>query len=132
MQTRLILSLLAAASLPATALAAPKLSASSSHDTGSAVHGPELAFGHYLGDALDVIRHHHEKLDGSSYPDGLVADEISMAARVMVVADIYDALVTARSYGPAVAPEEALKELRKEALEGKIDPNVVECLSELI
>ena len=44
MQTRLILSLLAAASLPATALAAPKLSASSSHDTGSAVHGPELAF----------------------------------------------------------------------------------------
>ena len=49
-----------------------------------------------LKGALEVIRHHHEKLDGSGYPDGLKDSEISAVARIMAVADIYDALVTDR------------------------------------
>ena len=51
-----------------------------------------------LGAALDVIRHHHEKLDGSGYPDGLKGEEISLPARVMAVVDIFDALVMDRPY----------------------------------
>ena len=52
----------------------------------------------HLGKALEAIRHHHEKLDGSGYPNGLKGEEISMVVRVMAVADIYDALVTDRPY----------------------------------
>jgi putative two-component system response regulator len=56
-----------------------------------------------LGKALEVIRYHHEKLDGSGYPNGLKGEEIPMVARVMAVADIYDALVTDRPYRKAMS-----------------------------
>jgi cyclic di-GMP phosphodiesterase len=81
-----------------------------------------------LGLALDVIRHHHEKLDGTGYPDGLKNDEVSEVARVMAVADIYDALVTDRPYRKAMLLDKALGILQKEAEEGKLDAKVVECL----
>jgi putative two-component system response regulator len=81
-----------------------------------------------LGLALDIIRHHHEKLDGTGYPDGLKGDEISEAARVMAVADIFDALVTDRPYRKAMPREKALDILQKEAAGGKLDPSVVDCL----
>ena len=48
----------------------------------------------------DLIRHHHEKLDGSGYPDGLKGDEISPLVRILSVADVYDALTTERPYRP--------------------------------
>ncbi len=81
-----------------------------------------------LGLALDVIRHHHEKLDGTGYPDGLEGDEISDVARVMAVADIYDALITDRPYRKAMPRDKALGILQMEASEGKLDPRVVDCL----
>ncbi len=81
-----------------------------------------------LGLALDIIRHHHEKLDGTGYPDALKGDEISQAARVMAVADIYDALITDRPYRKGMPRKRALDILQKEASEGKLDSNVVACL----
>ncbi|MBW1696869.1 MAG: diguanylate cyclase [Deltaproteobacteria bacterium] len=81
-----------------------------------------------LGPALDVIRHHHEKLDGSGYPDGLKGDEISMVARIMAVADMYDALITDRPYRKAMSRDNAFEVLNQEAQEGKIDQQVVKCL----
>ncbi|MGD9158191.1 MAG: diguanylate cyclase [Desulfobacteraceae bacterium] len=85
-----------------------------------------------LGRALDVVRHHHEKLDGTGYPDGLKNNEISMVARIMAVADIYDALVTDRPYRKAMSREKALDILFKEADAGKLDMNVVKSIYNLI
>jgi putative two-component system response regulator len=85
-----------------------------------------------LGLALDVVRHHHEKLDGSSYPDGLKGEEISLAARIMCVVDIYDALVTERPYRKALTKDKALKILRDEVKTGKLDGLVVDELEDLV
>ena len=88
--------------------------------------------GKTLGLALEVIRHHHEKLDRSGYPDGLGAQHLSMAARIMAVVDIYDALTTDRPYRQAFSREEALQVLKKEAEAGKLDQRIVEDLSKLV
>ncbi len=85
-----------------------------------------------LGAALEVIRHHHEKLDGSGYPDGLKGTEISAAARLMAVVDIYDALITDRAYRKAMKREEAFKILFSESEGGKLDGRVVECLANMV
>jgi putative two-component system response regulator len=85
-----------------------------------------------LGPALDAIRHHHEKLDGSGYPDGLQGNEISLVARVMAAVDIYDALRTERPYRKGMPGNVALAILRREAEEGKLDSQVVECLAALV
>jgi putative two-component system response regulator len=74
---------------------------------------------------LPVIRHHHEKMDGSGYPDGLRGEEIPLKARILQVADIYDALTTARPYRGAWCPEEALQTLFTEARRGWLDASVV-------
>jgi putative two-component system response regulator len=85
-----------------------------------------------LGPALDAIRHHHEKLDGSGYPDGLKGAEISLVARIMAAVDIYDALRTERPYRKGMPKNMALAILRREAEQGKLDSQVVECLAALI
>jgi putative two-component system response regulator len=85
-----------------------------------------------LGLALDVIRHHHEKLDGSSYPDGLKGEEISLAARIMCVVDIYDALITDRPYRKGTHKEKAVEILRDEVDQGKLDRRVVDELEDLV
>ncbi|MDI6894531.1 MAG: HD domain-containing protein [Bacillota bacterium] len=64
---------------------------------------------------LRAVRHHHENWDGSGYPDGLRGREIPMAARLIRVADAYDAMCSERPYRPALAREAALLELRKGA-----------------
>lgn len=68
------------------------------------VHGYEIlkAQGEKSAIALDVTRHHHEKLNGRGYPDGLAGDEISSWARISTIADIFDALTTKRSYKDAM------------------------------
>jgi len=85
-----------------------------------------------LKGALEVIRHHHEKLDGSGYPDGLKGTDISVVARIMAVADIYDALVTERPYHGAMTREEAIATIRREADEGLIDATAVSHLAALV
>jgi putative two-component system response regulator len=74
---------------------------------------------------LPVIRHHHEKMDGSGYPDGLHGEAIPLKARILQIADIYDALTTDRPYRGALPPEEALQILFSEAEKGWLDASVV-------
>ena len=62
-----------------------------------------------------VIRHHHERMDGSGYPDGLKGDAIPIGARIVAVADVYDALTSDRPYRPAMSSEAALALLREQA-----------------
>lgn len=74
---------------------------------------------------LPIIRHHHEKLDGSGYPDGLRGQEIPMTARVLQVVDVFDALTTARPYKSALKPEDALRILDEESAKGWWDRRIV-------
>jgi len=74
---------------------------------------------------LPVIRHHHEKMDGSGYPDGLRGEAIPLQARILQIADIYDALTTDRPYREALAHNEALSILFAEAENGWLDSIVV-------
>ncbi|QHW31604.1 HD-GYP domain-containing protein [Paenibacillus rhizovicinus] len=62
----------------------------------------------FLGDELAVIRSHHEKWDGTGYPDRLRGDDIPLLARITAVADVYDALTSSRSYRQAMSHEEAM------------------------
>lgn len=88
--------------------------------------------GKTLGPALEVIRSHHEKLDGSGYPDGLSSGRIPPVVRIMAVADIYDALITERPYRSALSQEEAFEILNKDSEEGKLDPTVVEIMIQMV
>jgi putative two-component system response regulator len=73
---------------------------------------------------LPIIRHHHEKLDGSGYPDGLKGDQIPLTARIMTVVDIYDAFTTDRPYHSARSSEEALEFMGQEVQKGWWDPYI--------
>ena len=71
--------------------------------------GYEMAFmAPSLHEALPVILHHHERIDGRGYPEGLVGDQIPLEARVVAVADVWDALTSNRSYRNGWRPSEAL------------------------
>ncbi len=85
-----------------------------------------------LGEALDVICSHHEKLDGSGYPAGLKKDDIPMVARIMAVVDIYDALVSDRPYRKSMNREDAIKVINGMTAEGKLDPEVVQNFAAMI
>jgi putative two-component system response regulator len=74
---------------------------------------------------LPIIRHHHEKLDGSGYPDGLKADQIPLTARILQITDIYDALTTDRPYRKALPPERAFAILREEVKRGWWDGSLL-------
>ena len=91
------------------------------------VHGPELAAGIADPVVLDAIRHHHEWLDGTGYPDGLEGDAIGPEARVVAVADMYDALTSDRPYRAALPDGEALQHLCDVAGR-KLDPALVDAL----
>jgi putative two-component system response regulator len=73
---------------------------------------------------LPIIRHHHEKLDGSGYPDGLKGDQIPLTARIMTVVDVYDAFTTDRPYRCASSTEKALELMEQEVQKGWWDPNI--------
>lgn len=81
---------------------------------------------------IDIIHHHHEKLDGSGYPDKLKGDQLTVLVRIVAVADIFDALTTKRPYREAKSNEEALEIIKKESNEGKLDQKVVDALEVLI
>jgi ribonuclease P protein subunit RPR2 len=70
--------------------------------------GAEIVSGiEFLQEAAEVVRSHHERWDGTGYPDGLAGEEIPLAARVFAVADVFDALTTERPYRPAMSLVEA-------------------------
>ena len=85
-----------------------------------------------LTPVLPIIRHHHERWNGTGYPDGLKGEEIPLLARILQLADIYDALTTARPYKRALSPEEALQVLNEEVGKGWRDPKLVELFSDIL
>jgi len=95
---------------------------------GERICSPLKSFRH----ALAVIRHHHEKLDGSGYPDALRGGEIPATARILQTVDIYDALTTARPYRKALSPEEALAVMQQEVKRGWWEGSLVAELEALI
>jgi len=83
-----------------------------------------------LGHLCDLIRHHHEKLDGSGYPDGLKGEEISPLVRILTVADIYDAVTTDRPYRKGFSCREARKFLQD--MNRELDQDVVSVFIEAL
>jgi putative nucleotidyltransferase with HDIG domain len=69
----------------------------------------------FFESAARAIRHHHERWDGSGYPDGLIAEHIPLEARIVAVADVFDALTSGRSYRPALGVDAACAVLKQEA-----------------
>lgn len=76
-----------------------------------------------LGDVLPGVLHHHERYDGKGYPHGLAGEEIPLCARIMAVADTFDAMSSNRSYRPAMAREKVLSEIERCA-GSQLDPRV--------
>jgi putative two-component system response regulator len=81
---------------------------------------------------LPIIRHHHEKFDGSGYPDGLWGEAIPVTARVLQVVDVYDALTTDRPYKKAFSVTDALQTMKQEVAKGWWDPHIFEYFEELV
>ncbi|HMF88708.1 MAG TPA: HD domain-containing phosphohydrolase [Gemmatimonadaceae bacterium] len=78
----------------------------------------------FPGDVRSIIRNHHERWDGKGYPDGLAGEEIPFAARILCVADVYDALTTARSYRDSLSHSGAVEVMRGSP--GQFDPQLLE------
>jgi putative two-component system response regulator len=74
---------------------------------------------------LPIIRHHHEKMDGSGYPDGLRGEAIPITARILTVVDVYDALTSDCPYRSAMSSEEAFKIMQEEVSKGWWDRQLV-------
>ena len=85
----------------------------------------------FSGGVAAAIRHHHERWDGRGYPDGLQGLEIPLGARIIAVADAYDAMTCTRPYQPARDEDRALEELNKEAGR-QFDPQLVEFFTDIV
>jgi putative two-component system response regulator len=95
---------------------------------GERICGPLRSFRH----VLPVIRHHHERLDGSGYPDGLRGEAIPITARIMTTVDVYDALTTDRPYRMALPAKQAFATMREEVNRGWWDGVLVDQLQSLL
>ncbi len=82
----------------------------------------------YFKNILPGILYHHERMDGKGYPEGLKGNEIPVIARIIAVADAFDAITSERSYKKALSPREAISEIGKE----KYDPDIVKALVEIL
>jgi putative two-component system response regulator len=79
-----------------------------------------------------IVRHHHERFDGSGYPDGLKGDNIPLVAQVIGIVDVYDAVTTKRPYQGPHTTQEAIDILRGQAVRGWRRPDLVETFAELV
>jgi putative two-component system response regulator len=95
---------------------------------GEKICAPLRSFRH----VLPIIRHHHEKWDGSGYPDGLKGEKIPLTARILQVTDIYDALTTDRPYRKALSSEKAFAIMREEVKRGWWDASLLNELEALV
>lgn len=96
------------------------------------VYSWELLRKHLPEDAANIARWHHEKLDGSGYPDGIRGDSIPLESRALAVADIFDALTTSRCYRGAFSFERAMGILEEDVQRGKLDRQAFDALRQLI
>lgn len=85
----------------------------------------------YLSEARNMAAYHHERWDGKGYPDGLKEEEIPLSARIMAVADVFDALTSKRVYKPAFAMDTALEMIR-EGMGTQFDPKCVDVFLEAV
>jgi HD-GYP domain-containing protein (c-di-GMP phosphodiesterase class II) len=91
----------------------------------------QIAWTEDLSNVADIAHAHHEKCDGSGYPRGLTAEHIPLQAKLMTIADIYDALTSMdRPYKPAAEPTRALEILSLEARSGKLDLDLLKIFIE--
>jgi HD-GYP domain-containing protein (c-di-GMP phosphodiesterase class II) len=86
----------------------------------------------YYRQISKIVKQHHERLDGSGYPQGLKEDEIMLEAKIIGIADAYDAMTTNRPYRKAMTSEEAVEELREDVEAGKYDEKLFEILVDII
>jgi putative nucleotidyltransferase with HDIG domain len=80
---------------------------------------------------VPIVRGHHERLDGKGYPDGLPSNAIPLAARIVAVADCFNAMIGRRAYRPAMPPTEALNELERHR-GTQFDPEIVEAMVQIV
>lgn len=85
----------------------------------------------FLKSEASAILHHHERMDGKGYPDGIKGDEISLYAKILMVADSYDAMTTDRPYRLAMTMQEAIDELKRNS-GTQFDPKVCSVMVELL
>jgi HD-GYP domain-containing protein (c-di-GMP phosphodiesterase class II) len=83
-----------------------------------------------LRTAIECVLHHHERWDGAGYPHGLRGEEIPMEARILAVADAYDAMTSDRPYRPALSHEDAMNEVRR-CSGTQFDPEVADAFLSL-
>lgn len=85
----------------------------------------------FLRNARTIVRHHHERIDGKGYPDGLRGEEISLGARIVAVADSFDAMTSKRTYSEGMGLEDAIVNLA-DKINAQFDPDVVEVFTRLL
>jgi len=85
-----------------------------------------------LSDVCPIVRHHHEKFNGTGYPDGLMGESIPYLARVFQIIDAYDAMTSERPYKPAFSIEKTINTLRDETSKGYWDPRLMDKFIEFI
>lgn len=85
-----------------------------------------------FAECIPIVRWHHERLNGTGYPDGKKGDEIPYLVRIATIADIFDAMTSSRAYRGRVPTEDVLEHLRECALRGEIDGELVEHFAEVI
>lgn len=82
-------------------------------------------------DCVDIVKYEHERWDGSGYPEGLKGERIPLGARIVAVADVYDALRSERPYRRELSVDEAIEEIRR--MRGReLDPRVVDALLQVL
>jgi len=85
-----------------------------------------------LASVAPIVRHHHERRDGTGYPDGLREDDIPLLAEIVAIVDTYDAITTTRPYRAARPPTVACEELRRDAANHVRDPKLVSLFIDLV
>ncbi len=119
--------------IPAELLRAPRLLSETEREIvrNHVVGGERILAEHGLIRYRDAVRHHHERWDGRGYPDGLSGDGIPLAARIVAVADAYDAMTGQRPYRFPMTADRALLEI--ERMRGsQFDPEIVDVMLEVV
>lgn len=87
---------------------------------------------HYVKIVEDIAMYHHERWDGTGYPTGLAGDRIPLAARIMAVADVFDALYEERCYKPPIRPIERIMQIMLEGRGTQFDPDIIDVFVEML
>ena len=88
--------------------------------------------GEYVKVVGDIAMYHHERWDGTGYPTGLAGEDIPLAARIMAVADVFDALYEERVYKPPIRPIERILQIMMEGRGTQFDPVIIDVFMEMM